>query len=238
MTEELNEGRQEEAGTEGWKTAIPSDIRGHEVFNGMEKAGDVYSKLINLSENSKGTVRIPTENTSDEERSAFNKVMGVPSDITGYTIRPELPENSTYDEKMENSFKESALKHGMSADATKGIYQDMFKYVRGEAEATAKIVADNDAKAETELKTSWAGDYDGNSEKANRALSKFGDDGGVQLLEEAGLKDHPAIKKLFHNIFVKLGDDEFIGGDTTPDKKEVQRTAGGTPMLDFPSMQT
>ena len=58
----------------------------------------------------------------------------------------------------------------------------------------------------------------------------------VDYLDQTGLGDHPAMVRMFHRISQAIGEDSLIEG--APDAPlTTPRTAGGTPLLSFPSME-
>jgi len=234
MSEEtgsVGEGGEEQS----WLTSVPEDIRGHEVFGGMEKAGDAYRKLIDLSENSKSMIRIPNDQSTDDEKSAYFKATGRPDEATGYTIgKPEgLPEDYLYDEGLEKVIREVGFKAGASDAMLKPVWEAAVKYGADANNKVNETLKQQDLDAENKLKDNWKGNFEANSEKAVRALKKFAGDDDFKSLADVGMDKDPIILHTFHKIFEAFGDDAFLKGDQTPQKKEIPRTASGTPMLDF-----
>ena len=238
MSNETGTGS-EGGGEQNWLSSVPEDIRGHEVFTGMEKAGDAYQKLIDLSENSKGMIKIPGSDAGDDEKSAHFKALGRPDEASGYTIgKPEgLPENYLYDSGLEKVVRDAGHAAGVSDSALKSVFNAAIKHGSDSNNLAIEALKKSDVEAETQLKTDWGADFTANSEKSNRALKKFGGEETTKFLADSGLDNHPVIKKIFHKVFEAIGEDTFASGTQVPDGKKTKLGADGRPMLSFPSME-
>jgi hypothetical protein len=236
LTDQVNDQQQNQL---GWRAALPDELKQNEVLSQYTNIGEVSRDFLKLKEESASMLKKPDENATEEEKTAFYRALGVPEKPDEYEIkRPDgMPEGYTYDEKFEAQFREVALKHKLSKGAVEGVYSDMMKYIFSEHEAAAKTLQEEDKKLETELKTSWGADYDSNVQKSERAMAKFGEEEGVKLLEEAGLKNHPAIRKLFHRIYEAIDEDVFATG-SKGDTPKVKRTISGLPYLNFNNSPT
>lgn len=208
------------AGSEGqnWLTSIPEEFRGHEVFKGMEKAGDAYGRLTTLHDESKGAklpegaTKIPNDKSSDEEVKAFNTLMGVPDSKDGYEYaKPNLPDGMIHDDVLMDSFKDWALEAKIPKSAAEALMNKYNEYRMG---LFAKVKAEMNTRAETnmkELRESWPGEkFAENTEKALRGFKTFAGDGAEKYIKENGLESDPVFIKVFHGIFEKIGPEHFV----------------------------
>lgn len=71
---------------------------------------------------------------------------------------------------------------------------------------------------------------DENLATAKKALDAFASDGFKQMLDESGFGNHPDVVKTFHAIGQKIGEDNFVAGDSpsAPEKSREERLYGGT----------
>jgi hypothetical protein len=107
-----------------WLTSVPEPLRGHEAFKGLAKQSDVFQKFVDLTEKSKGSVTIPGEKATDEEKAAFYQKLGRPESAEKYSFsKPEgLPEDVPYSTELETAFKQMAHKINLSDAQAKELF--------------------------------------------------------------------------------------------------------------------
>lgn len=151
---------------------------------------------------------------------------------------PKVPDSYDFGETaltgkgFTEKFIEAAKEKGLSQDQASGIYE-MFAGI--EQAAMDKQSATLESwKAET--KKMWPGSsLKENLESARAAFMRFGGKELASLMVKTGMGENPTILKAFAAINKSISEDGFLsGGDSAPVK--LARTDGGTPMLDFPSM--
>lgn len=203
------------------------------------KMGEEYQSLKGKLE---GTVKVPGEKATDEERIAFYKALGVPDKPDGYEIkRPEkMPEGMSYDEALEGSFKEVAHKVGLTPSQTQAIVEMFNNHEIELYSGMDKIISENREKAVNTLKDIWKGNaYEENRTKTTRTffetLEKLNppqEFGGVEGIKkefaQSGFGDNPVIVWYFNKLYEKIGIDSF--GDTGQSSGGEKREAG---TLDF-----
>jgi len=243
-TPEIIEGGEvaKEASSEkGWLTSVPETLRGHEIFKTIEKPSEVYQRLIDLTEQSKGMVAIPKENATVEELTAYRQALGIPEKPDGYEVkRPEkMPDGMPYDEVLESKFKETAHGLGLTPKQVQGLYEMFNGHGIDNYTQVDKAIAENKDKAVNALKDIWKGDaYDTNRTKTVRTffetLKNFnppetlGKAEDIQKeFEQSGFGDNPVIVWYFSKLYDLIGNDSFIQGATSGLKTQ---TAGA---LDF-----
>ncbi len=91
---------------------------------------------------------LPDENSTDEERSAFNQRIGVPEEAQGYEfeLNSEL-ENIEVSEDKLNAFRDIAKKYGIPKDKFNGLVNDYLGLISKEAGDFELIQQNNKDKA-------------------------------------------------------------------------------------------
>ncbi len=168
-----------------------------------------------------GRVKMPTDASTPDEKSAFYQKMGRPDNAEGYTL-PQLADGQAFDDAFLGSMRTVAHESGVSDKQFGGLMEKYMAYQ--EQVEDAKIAASN-AEAETttqELQKEWVGDYDKNLEISKRALRELVPeaikDDFVKLLTDKDLVNNLVFIKGLYSIGAKMLDDTLEKG--TPLKKE------------------
>jgi hypothetical protein len=170
-----------------------------------------------------GKVKMPTDASTPEEKSAFYQKMGRPDNAEGYTL-PQLAEGKAYDDAFLGEMKTAAHESGVSDSQFGGLIE---RYLAHESQmAEAKLAASN-AEAETTaqaLQKEWIGDYDKNLEISKRAIRELVPEGirddFVKLISDKDLDNNLIFIKGLHSIGAKLMDDSLVTGTTAKKEEE------------------
>lgn len=220
-----------------WMAQLSDDLKANEGLTSFATISDLGKSYLDLKGKSEGSISVPGENATDEEKSSFYNALGRPESPDAYTFdRPKLPEGVTYDEEQEKSFRAYAHEQGLSQGQAKAMYDLYHQNVNKAYEEYASQVVKAKEEAETALKKEWGVQFNGNVERARRTLQTFADEATIQFFEVSRLGDNPVIVKLFSKIGEALSEDKLVDGSPAMDK-ERERTQAGRPMLDFPSME-
>lgn len=204
---------------------------------GWKQPGDVLRDYQELNKSASGKVKIPTDESSAEETSAFyDKIRGV-ENAEGYEMpRPELPEGMTYDENFEKVIRGIAFEAGISKTQLKTLTEAYNAYQVEQFGILSAELTKTFDEGKQALQAEWKDNYDTNLEVAKRACKELGGDDFVALLESNKLGNNPVFIKTFHNIGLKILNDTLIkgtqgGGDkkdawkpTYPDSPEMYAT--------------
>ena len=167
---------------------------------------------------------MPDENSTDEERAAFNQRIGVPQDATGYEfeLNPELQNIEVNDERM-NAFRAIAKNHNVPMSEFSGLVNDYLALIDKEAGDFELIQQNNEAKALDE-DNKVADEYFGKSKderiaRADMLLRKYGN---IEIKNEKGEVTANAVEKLLerypamkHDPYLTMIIDK-IAGDMSP----------------------
>ena len=219
------EGGEQTGSEQAWLTSVPESLRTNEAFKGIENASDAWQQFVDMKADSENTLRIPGEDSTDEDRAAFMNKLGRPETAEEYTIaKPEgLPEGVPYDENLETAFKGIFHENGIpdtAANALWGKYHEMVAEGHKQQQATEKEAYDT---AVNSLKDEWTGDnFKVNTEIAFRAFSGVFEDAKQQEAATEFIKDtkinglpigdNPMFLKIFHQIGSIIGDDKLNQG--------------------------
>jgi hypothetical protein len=198
-------------------------------FEGTNDLGKAFVELgatnATLKGDLEGKVKIPDENSTDEERSAFFKALGRPDKSEEYVInRPEeMPPGMTYDEAFEKDFRTIVHDLGLNQKQSAGMAKMFMEYEVNRHKGLLADMKESREKAVETLKKDWPGDYyEKNGAQAKRAMLKFGEVAKIpdfqKWMDETGFGDVPEVIRLFHAAFGAIGDDYFIpasGGGTS-----------------------
>ena len=175
---------------------------------------NIFKSLIHAtSQMGADKMAVPNQNFTDEQWKETYQKMGVPADLSEYTIENKLGEGQTANEEMFNKFKEIAHANGIlpkQAQAISDFYnQSLMEQGQGSTEAYQQRLA-NDTLA---LKKEWGEEgYDKNLDTADQALKHFvTDEAELKSIMDSGFLDNIAVTKLFHRLGMGLKEDDFDG---------------------------
>lgn len=219
----------------GWRAALPDDLKNHDMVKGFTKPGDAIRDYVKVKGESAGLIKIPTDQSTAEEKEAFLSKLGRPENAEKYDLkRPDGLTDENYNPQLENGFRQQAFENGLSSSqAAKlyGWYNDM----------AMKSQQSDKANTEAEinkLKDEWSGDkFKTNTAIASAAFKKFSKDDGKFLdtkINSIAIGNHPQFLKLFYEIGKLTQDDSALirregsGGQDSTDESKARTM--------FPSM--
>lgn len=230
-------GTQTPASPPAWMAQLPDDLKSHADLTQFSKLGDLGKTYLELKGKLEGTVKVPGENATPEEKTSFYKALGRPDTPEGYELnRPALPPDIIYDENQEKMFRKFAHDNGLSGQQAKAVFDLYHEQVLESVKVFNETAERARTEAETTLKKEWGEKFNGNLETAKRALKEFGGDEVVNFMNKSGLGNIPLIIKLFQKIGDAMSEDKFKAGSLEA-SGDRPRSASGLPMLDFPSMR-
>jgi hypothetical protein len=209
-----------------WMEQLESDLKVNKDLSQFKSISELGKTYIDLKGKSNGSIKLPGENATEAEILTFRQAMGIPVKPEDYKFeRPTLPEGIPYDEGMEKTFRETAIKLNMTPQQVQGIYKMFNDYELNMHNEANKNITENREKSVNALKDIWKGDdFVKNVEETKRAFretlktinmpeSLGGADAVIKEFDESGFGDHPAMIYFFNNLYQKISDDKFIKGD-------------------------
>jgi hypothetical protein len=189
-------------GDDDWRAVIKDDklrdLAGkYTTLDALTQANMDFRTQLSTS------IRLPKEDSTDEQVADFRKKMGIPETIEGYEFSvPEGHELTEEDTAFHTAAAELFHENNISAEQARGINEWWNEYASAVQEA--QIEGDKEFAAETEaaLKAEWPGEeYTRNKAFADHAATKvFGD----QLDEVRNIETKDGRFILDHPSFVKM----------------------------------
>ena len=221
-------------GTTGtWRDQLPADLRTHEAFAELPGLGDLAKTHLSLREQVASAIPKPKENATDAEMAAYYKAVGRPDTMEGYEIA--IPENLPGAKEMADWFKEAAYKRGLPKKAVEEMAKEYLDNYGKQTTAIHQTIEAAKTEAETKLKGEWGDKYQENVDLAKKTAQKIGGDEVIGWLEATGIGNEPIVIKFMQKLGTLISEDAFTQGSTPA--PEIKRTAGGQPLLSFPSME-
>jgi hypothetical protein len=216
------DGKGSEVQHPAWMNQINS-----ELIKDAEKAGKLskFEKLSDLAsayldaEGKLGNSLVkPGENSTDEERKAFYKALGVPDAADKYSIEGD-------DAKM---FREMAFKNNLTDEQAKAIFASLQDVGKNVLEAQKAAFAQQAHDTQAALQKEYGKDYQTKIEMLKRGVATYGGEKLGAKLQQAGLLgDYDVIK-----MFILLGEQSSEAGSpgNTKGKAEGYKSIaeGGT----------
>lgn len=167
-----------------------------ELIKDVEKAGKLskFEKLSDLAsayleaEGKLGSSLVkPGENSTDEERKAFYKALGVPDAAEKYSIEGD-------EAKM---FRELAFKNNLTDDQAKAIYQSLKAVGENALEEQKAAFTQQAAETQKSLQAEYGKEYPTKIEMLKRGIAAYGGEKIGAKLQQAGLLADQDVVKMF-----------------------------------------
>ncbi len=180
---------------------VAKSYRNLEKLMGAEKAGR--------------TVEIPTNPDDQSQMDSFYNRLGRPESPDKYELA--FPKEGG-DEKFAAWAKGTFHKLGLTAKQAKALSEEWNGFVGGKATESVEAYQSSVATDEATLKKEWGAAYDNKIKTAKIAARQFVTGAGmdadvVDRLEDA--MGYGNLMKFFSSIGEKIGEDNFVAGDTS-----------------------
>lgn len=200
---------------------MPKELQDNERLNQFNNFGELGKSFLELEGRLGKSVVIPGEDATDEERAAYRKRIGVPEKTDEYKFtKTQLPDGLRYDEALEASFTQRALKAGLTAAQADELFQ-------WQTEATVQSHKDRQADMAREAEASFQKlrDKFGTSTAeelalTNRFLQTAASTFGPELakkIEKSGLGNDTEFIQLVNFFAHQTGEDHFVGAGSGPE---------------------
>jgi hypothetical protein len=229
----------------GWRAQLPQELQKHEAFTAYKTIGDlakthldVAGKVSDYEGKLANSIPRLGEKSTDAEREAYFLAIGRPEKPDGYEI--PIPEGATVDPAFVEGFKKIAFEKGASKELVKDLSDWYFKSQQTDREnlgkSIEKAIKDRQEKAVNELKDEWGAEYEGKLDAANKTVARIVDDETYEYMKGYGLTNDSRMVKFFHKLSEVISEDAFIPAKGSPPRQR-EKSAGGQPILSFPSME-
>jgi len=174
-----------------------------------------------MEEKLKGTVRIPTEKSSPEEIAAYRKAVGVPESPDKYELKLPEGEDEGY-KAIADIVRTIGHKHGVPGNILSLIWDGVVPALNAQVQALENKGLEILKAEEEALKEEWKEKHDENIKAGDDALAKTKTGPEfMKLMETFGIQNHPAIRKLLHEISPLINEGKTVlGAGVAAEKKE------------------
>lgn len=201
---------------EGIDASLVSDkVRGFSDINGLLKSYNESQSYIG------GAVKIPTDKSTDEERSAFYAKLGRPESADKYEWQP--PEGISVEGVTDGEFKkfkDLAFAAGLSNKQLGAVMGGWSEIVKSLQTKQTQFLSDQSAATTAELKKEWGDEY---QQKFDLTMKKLDSLGIRKHLEASGILTPEVVKGFYGMISSK--EETAMRGATGDDGDNVARIA-------------
>ena len=192
---------------------LPDDLKENATLQKFKDVGGLSSSYLSMQEMLGSRVKVPTDESSDEERGEFYNKLGRPETPDKYELQiDERFSNNPQDLQKIQEFKEKAFDQGFSnTQAQKAVdfYTDMINGAMIDQDA---VMGQARITAETALKKEWGPmQYDKNLALSRRAFNRFADDDLKKFVNENGFSNNIGMIKFLHKIGTAFNEPEMVG---------------------------
>lgn len=188
-----------ESDNQDWKSTLSEDLKNDPTLSNFKDV-ESLAKTVVHQQKVLGN-RIPIPKTDEEKLEVYNK-LGRPETAEKYEVSIPTDYKQYMPEEQVNQFKNVAHKIGLNNEQVNALVEYQKNTIDHEMNNQPARIDASRKESEKNLKDEWGYDYDKNVAKAKRALSVYGDEEILQLMNtEAG--NHPAVIKMF----ARLGED-------------------------------
>jgi len=207
----------------GWRAQLSPELQKDEYFGQFKKldaSARRHKELVTENDELKKklevrTVKIPDEQSTDDEKDEFYRKLGWPEKPEGYEIEPSFPAGYEGAQEFLTGFLNFCHENKVPKNIAKSLYG---WYTAGLKETVdAQLQADQNSLRESieSRRNKWGEKHDVNMEIVRRGLKKFG-------VED---KDMPEFEKImFRNP--SLLDVVFFAGDQLREDNLIEGTFG------------
>lgn len=203
-----------EAANGNWFDSFDTDLKGYIQTKGWKDPAAVVGSYRNaeklLGVPPEQVVKLPKDDAPAEAWDAVWKQLGAPETAEDYGFKPAEGGDPTMAEWMGKAFHEAKVPKGMAAKIAEK-YQAFVQNFQEQQAATKQAKAGQEAAT---LKLEWGAAQEQNLRIAQKATMALGIDGEmIDKLEDA--MGYAGVMKFFHGIGSKMGESDFVSGDTT-----------------------
>ena len=208
--------------TDDWRSTLPDDLKG-DPFLGRYKSQEEALRSIPSAQKtiSQGLIKRPGADAKPEDVARYRESIGVPKDVAGYEIAAaELG----LDPGALDEFKPLLLKHGVPADAAKGLIADYAQWERARQDRTQQqwVAEINEYKQSV-----GAAKFNRQATAAFRLMEQAAEDSGLgwpkvkEFLDTSRLGDHPMLFRLLGTIGERNLEEGIIHGDDPTNAPDI-----------------
>ena len=203
--------------TTSWRDSVTEENRsGVAKFDSVDALAKSYGEL---ERSMGGRVKIPTDESSTEERSTFYKKLGRPESSEGYT-QPTMGEGQEVNKEFFGGMATIAHETGVTDSQFSKMAERYIAFEKQQKETEITEFNRYREEADRKLHETYGANYEVNIELSKRAYTEYANDDLKALLgtdKYVGIMNEPAFIDMMVQIGKKNMDDTFVKGDGQPE---------------------
>ena len=203
-----------EEAEETWQTRyLSDDLKENATLQKFKDVGSLSSSYLSMQEMLGSRIKMPSEESSEDEVNDFYSKLGRPESPDKYDISvPTLGKEGEYDQSMYSEFLNEAHKNGLTNKQAQAAIDFYSKLDDNQQINTDAAMAQAKINAETALKKEWGNvNYDKNLALSRRAFNRFADDDLKTFVNQHGIANNVAMIKFLHKIGKAFNEPEMVG---------------------------
>lgn len=207
---------------EDWRSSLPDDLKA-DPFLGRYKSQEEALRGVAAAQKtiSAGLLKKPGADAKPEDIARYRESIGVPKDVAGYDIKAE---ELGLDADALEAFKPILLKHGIPADAAKGLIADYALREQARLDQVQQGWVGEIAEWKNQIGPSK---FARASTAAFRFAEQMAEDSGLGwdtvkgFLDTSRLGDHPILFRLMATAGERMLEDGIIHGDDPANAPDI-----------------
>ena len=201
----------EDAVDTSWQSRyLSEDLRENDTLGKFEDVGSLGKSYLELQKMVGSRIKVPTDESSEDEVNDFYSKVGRPESPDKYTIN--LPEGTDYDNELIGQFYEVAYKNGLSNKQAQSAIE-FYNHINADMNINQESqMQQSRVDSEASLKKEWGiGDYNKNLALSKKAFKRFADDDLKEFVDKTGMSNNVAMIKFLYKIGNAFSDPDMGG---------------------------
>ena len=203
-------GSGEEVDTSWQSRYLSDDLRENDTLGKFEDVGSLGKSYLELQKMVGSRIKVPTDESSDDEINDFYTKVGRPDSPDKYAIN--LPEGVDYDKELIGKFYEVAYENGLSNKQAQSAIE-FYNHINADMSINQESqMQQSRIDSEAILKKEWGlGDYNKNLALSKKAFKRFADDDLKEFVDKTGMSNNVAMIKFLYKIGNAFSDPDMGG---------------------------
>ena len=201
----------EDAVDTSWQSRyLSEDLRENDTLGKFEDVGSLGKSYLELQKMVGSRIKVPTDESSEDEVNDFYSKAGRPDSPDKYTIN--LPEGIDYDNELVGQFYEVAYKNGLSNKQAQSAIE-FYNHINADMSINQESqMQQSRVDSEASLKKEWGiGDYNKNLALSKKAFKRFADDDLKEFVDKTGMSNNVAMIRFLYKIGNAFSDPDMGG---------------------------
>ena len=203
-------GSEDVADTSWQSRYLSEDLRENDTLNKFEDVGSLGKSYLELQKMVGSRIKVPTDESSEEEINDFYSKVGRPDSPDKYAIN--LPEGVDYDKELIGKFYKVAYENGLSNKQAQSAIE-FYNHINADMSINQESqMQQSRVDSEASLKKEWGiGDYNKNLALSKKAFKRFADDDLKEFVDKTGMSNNVAMIRFLYKIGNAFSDPDMGG---------------------------